>query len=46
MNELRFAVRQLVNNPGFTVDLKNIPREKLDGDPRMAAALRAELPGN
>jgi hypothetical protein len=31
---------------GATVDLKNIPREKLDGDPRMAAALRVELPGN
>jgi hypothetical protein len=30
---------------GATVDLKNIPREKLDGDPRMAAALRGELPG-
>jgi len=29
---------------GATVDLKNIPREKLESDPRMAAALRGELP--
>lgn len=29
---------------GAKADLKKIPREKLDADPRMAAALRGELP--
>jgi ankyrin repeat protein len=31
---------------GATIGLTSVPRDKLDGDPRMAAALRGELPGN